>query len=69
MDVLGDTLNEIAEQKAGIIKKNVPVVTGKITKGPLRCKLASLIGKIEQLAPSGIRSQIIHLVFFAVAIH
>ena len=35
MDVLGDTLNEIAGQKAGIIKKNVPVVTGKITKGPL----------------------------------
>lgn len=35
MDVLGDTLNEIAGQKAGIIKKNVPVVTGKISKGPL----------------------------------
>ncbi|MBO0456882.1 bifunctional folylpolyglutamate synthase/dihydrofolate synthase [Enterococcus hulanensis] len=35
MEVLGDTLNEIAQQKAGIIKKNTPVVTGKITTGPL----------------------------------
>ncbi|MEG0373427.1 bifunctional folylpolyglutamate synthase/dihydrofolate synthase [Enterococcus viikkiensis] len=35
MDILGDTLNEIAFQKAGIIKKNIPVVTGKISKGPL----------------------------------
>ncbi len=35
MDILGDTLNEIAYQKAGIIKQNVPVVTGNITKGPL----------------------------------
>jgi dihydrofolate synthase/folylpolyglutamate synthase len=35
MEILGDTLNEIAQQKAGIIKKNVPVVTGNITKGPL----------------------------------
>jgi len=35
MEILGDTLNEIAQQKAGIIKKNTPVVTGKITKGPL----------------------------------
>lgn len=34
MEVLGDTLNEIAQQKAGIIKSNVPVVTGKIAKGP-----------------------------------
>ncbi|MDT2612617.1 bifunctional folylpolyglutamate synthase/dihydrofolate synthase [Enterococcus dongliensis] len=35
MDILGDTLNEIAYQKAGIIKRNIPVVTGNITKGPL----------------------------------
>ncbi|MBU5364903.1 bifunctional folylpolyglutamate synthase/dihydrofolate synthase [Enterococcus devriesei] len=35
MDILGDTLNEIAFQKAGIIKKNIPVVTGKINKGSL----------------------------------
>ncbi len=35
MEILGDTLNEIAQQKAGIIKKNIPVVTGKITTGPL----------------------------------
>ncbi|MDU5511667.1 folylpolyglutamate synthase/dihydrofolate synthase family protein [Enterococcus gilvus] len=35
MEILGDTLNEIAQQKAGIIKKNIPVVTGNITKGPL----------------------------------
>lgn len=34
-EILGDTLNEIAIQKAGIIKQNIPVVTGKITKGPL----------------------------------
>lgn len=35
MDILGDTLNEIAQQKAGIIKSNIPVVTGNIAKGPL----------------------------------
>ncbi|SJZ48880.1 dihydrofolate synthase / folylpolyglutamate synthase [Pilibacter termitis] len=29
-DILGDSLIEIAEQKAGIIKKNVPLVTGNI---------------------------------------
>lgn len=30
MDILGDTLAEIARQKAGIIKKNRPVVIGKV---------------------------------------
>lgn len=30
MDILGDTLMEIAEQKAGIIKPDIPVVTGNI---------------------------------------
>lgn len=29
-DILGETLPEIAHQKAGIIKKNIPVVTGNI---------------------------------------
>jgi dihydrofolate synthase/folylpolyglutamate synthase len=29
-DILGDTLEEIAAQKAGIIKENIPVVTGSI---------------------------------------
>ncbi|MDN6344341.1 MAG: bifunctional folylpolyglutamate synthase/dihydrofolate synthase [Tetragenococcus koreensis] len=35
MEVLGDTIEKIAEQKAGIIKKGVPVVTGKITANAL----------------------------------
>ncbi|MGB6178471.1 bifunctional folylpolyglutamate synthase/dihydrofolate synthase [Carnobacterium sp.] len=30
IDILGDTIEEIATQKAGIIKKNCPVVTGNI---------------------------------------
>ncbi|MDT2527237.1 bifunctional folylpolyglutamate synthase/dihydrofolate synthase [Lactococcus petauri] len=30
MDILGDTLEKIAAQKAGIIKPNTPLVTGKI---------------------------------------
>lgn len=32
MDILGNTLPEIAKEKAGIIKKNVPVVIGEISK-------------------------------------
>ncbi|MGX7162599.1 bifunctional folylpolyglutamate synthase/dihydrofolate synthase [Enterococcus massiliensis] len=35
MDMLGDTIEEIAAQKAGIIKKNVPVVTGNIPEAAL----------------------------------
>ncbi|KFN91708.1 dihydrofolate synthase/folylpolyglutamate synthase [Tetragenococcus muriaticus 3MR10-3] len=35
MEVLGDTVEEIATQKAGIIKKGVPVVTGNITANAL----------------------------------
>ncbi|MCA9764826.1 MAG: bifunctional folylpolyglutamate synthase/dihydrofolate synthase [Carnobacterium sp.] len=31
IDILGNTLEEIARQKAGIIKKNCPVVTGNIS--------------------------------------
>lgn len=34
-EILGDSLTEIAAQKAGIIKNGVPVVTGKIAQGPL----------------------------------
>lgn len=34
-DILGDTEEEIAEQKAGIIKKNIPIVTGRIASPPL----------------------------------
>ncbi|MEG2936871.1 MAG: folylpolyglutamate synthase/dihydrofolate synthase family protein [Vagococcus sp.] len=30
IDILGDTIEEIAAQKAGIIKENVPVVVGKV---------------------------------------
>ncbi|MBO0442369.1 bifunctional folylpolyglutamate synthase/dihydrofolate synthase [Vagococcus fluvialis] len=30
VDILGDTIEEIAAQKAGIIKENVPVVVGKV---------------------------------------
>lgn len=36
MDILGDTLEEIAEQKAGIIKEGIPVVTGNIQEKALR---------------------------------
>lgn len=35
MDVLGDTIEAIAAHKAGIIKPNVPVVTGKIVESAL----------------------------------
>ncbi|OJG83205.1 bifunctional folylpolyglutamate synthase/ dihydrofolate synthase family protein [Enterococcus ratti] len=35
-DILGDTIEEIAAQKAGIIKKNVPVVTGNIEAKALK---------------------------------
>lgn len=34
-DILGDTLEEIAAQKAGIIKEKIPVVTGNITSEAL----------------------------------
>ncbi|MCP9292929.1 bifunctional folylpolyglutamate synthase/dihydrofolate synthase [Gracilimonas sediminicola] len=34
-NVLGDTIEEIAREKAGIIKKNKPVVLGNITGSPL----------------------------------
>lgn len=33
--ILGDTLEEIAMEKAGIIKKGVPVIVGKVDKAPL----------------------------------
>lgn len=36
MDILGDTIEAIAFQKAGIIKPNVPVVTGKIEEVALQ---------------------------------
>ena len=36
MQVLGESLNEIALQKAGIIKPGVPVVTGRIPKEALK---------------------------------
>lgn len=35
-DMLGDTLELIAGEKAGIIKKNVPVVIGNISQSPLQ---------------------------------
>ncbi len=35
MNILGDTLEKIAFEKAGIIKKSVPVITGEIKKQPL----------------------------------
>lgn len=35
-DILGETLEEIATQKAGIIKPNVPLVTGKIEEAALK---------------------------------
>ncbi len=35
MNILGDTLEKIAFEKAGIIKEGIPVVTGEIKKEPL----------------------------------
>lgn len=35
MKILGNTLAEIAYQKAGIIKENIPVVVGNVAKNPL----------------------------------
>lgn len=34
-DMLGDTLEKIAAEKAGIIKQNIPIVVGQIADGPL----------------------------------
>lgn len=36
MAILGDTLEKIAFQKAGIIKENVPIVVGNVAKDPLK---------------------------------
>jgi len=36
IDILGNTIEEIAFQKAGIIKENIPVVTGNIQSSPLQ---------------------------------
>lgn len=36
MNILGDTLEKIAAQKAGIIKDNVPVVVGNVAAGPMK---------------------------------
>lgn len=35
-DILGDTIEQITYQKAGIIKENIPVVTGNISKEALK---------------------------------
>ncbi|WP_283678600.1 folylpolyglutamate synthase/dihydrofolate synthase family protein [Lentilactobacillus sp. Marseille-Q4993] len=35
MHILGDTLEKIAAQKAGIIKEGVPIVVGEVKPGPL----------------------------------
>ncbi|WP_303753717.1 folylpolyglutamate synthase/dihydrofolate synthase family protein [Enterococcus sp. S86.2] len=35
-DILGETEEAIAKQKAGIIKRGVPIVTGNIASGPLQ---------------------------------
>lgn len=43
MDILGNTLEEIAEQKAGIIKEGIPVVTGNIQE-----KTLSVINRIAE---------------------
>ena len=40
MDLLGDTLEQIAFEKAGIVKANVPVVVGAIGDGPRTVILA-----------------------------
>lgn len=36
VQILGDTVEAIAREKAGIIKPNVPVVVGRLSSGPLR---------------------------------
>ena len=43
--ILGTSLADIAEQKAGIIKEGVPLVTGKIASEPL----AVIHNKAQQL--------------------
>lgn len=47
-DMLGDTLEEIAGEKAGIIKKNTPVIVGQIAEKPLEVILEKAK---EQAAP------------------
>ena len=39
MDILGDTLEKIAIEKAGIIKPGIPVVIGETTSGNKKCFL------------------------------
>ncbi|MFY8330644.1 bifunctional folylpolyglutamate synthase/dihydrofolate synthase [Vagococcus carniphilus] len=36
VDILGDSIEEIASQKAGIIKENVPIVIGKVEEAALK---------------------------------
>lgn len=46
MDLLGDTLEQIAFEKAGIIKPNVPVVVGAMGEGP-RAVIRSRAAKLD----------------------
>jgi len=48
MQILGDTLTEIATQKAGIIKPNVPVVVGKL---PAEAQAVMVATATKQQAP------------------
>ncbi|MDH6365798.1 dihydrofolate synthase/folylpolyglutamate synthase [Enterococcus sp. PF1-24] len=59
-DILGETLSDIAEQKAGIIKPNIPVVTGNIAGEALRV-IEAVAGK--QKAPHFSYSQDYQVVY------
>ncbi len=50
MDILGDTLPQIAEQKAGIIKEGRPVVTGNISTDALDVLVAEAARKSSPIA-------------------
>jgi dihydrofolate synthase/folylpolyglutamate synthase len=56
-DILGNTIAEIAKEKSGIIKKNIPVVTGRLTAEAMQ--VVQDIADQKQ-APAYDASQMIH---------
>lgn len=51
--LLGDTLEAIAEQKAGIIKQGIPLVTGRIAPEALTVIDRIAEGKMRRDLPTG----------------
>lgn len=60
-DILGDTLEEIASQKAGIIKSGVPVVTGNIPQNALAIIEAQAQEKLASIYRYGQEYQVHYL--------